>query len=164
MVHQACAGAYPKFQMHEGKWNISICTSTWLIYWFIDLFICSMRVEHLSHGLCHKPHMYALRTWFLRGICHVYYMFGKLSLTLIQGIVKLSYSLLSIYSFLATTSADTTVNIWQTADFSLKKTLKEANQRWVWDCAFSEDSQYLITGVICTCLNTWWCYQNERND
>jgi len=68
-------------------------------------------------------------------------MFGKLSLTLIQGIVKLSYSLLSIYSFLATTSADTTVNIWQTADFSLKKTLKEANQRWVWDCAFSEDSQ-----------------------
>jgi len=54
-----------------------------------------------------------------------------------------------MYSFLATTSADTTVNIWQTADFSLKKTLKETNQRWVWDCAFSEDSQYLITG---TCM------------
>ena len=53
---------------------------------------------------------------------------------------------LSFVSFLATTSADTTVNIWQTADFSLSKTLKETSQRWVWDCAFSEDSQYLITG------------------
>ena len=58
------------------------------------------------------------------------------------------FNLSLMYSFLATTSADTTVNIWQTADFSLKKTLKEANQRWVWDCAFSEDSQYLITGMI----------------
>ena len=82
-------------------------------------------------------------------------MFRKLTLTLIQWTVKLSLSLLSTYSFLATTSADTTVNLWQTADFSLKKTLKEANQRWVWDCAFSEDSQYLITGLICMCLNTW---------
>jgi len=59
-----------------------------------------------------------------------------------------------MYSFLATTSADTTVNIWQTADFSLKKTLKETNQRWVWDCAFSEDSQYLITGMISQVLKT----------
>ena len=70
------------------------------------------------------------------------------NLTLIQWFVKLSLSLLFVVSFLATTSADTTVNIWQTADFSLKKTLKETNQRWVWDCAFSEDSQYLITGTI----------------
>ena len=62
----------------------------------------------------------------------------------------MSLSLLFVVSFLATTSADTTVNIWQTADFCLKKTLKETNQRWVWDCAFSEDSQYLITGIIYT--------------
>ena len=26
------------------------------------------------------------------------------------------------------------------------KELKETNQRWVWDCAFSGDSQYIITG------------------
>lgn len=63
-------------------------------------------------------------------------------------VVVLKFWNLVTTSFLATTSADTTVNIWQTADFSLKKTLKEGNQRWVWDCAFSEDSQYLITGMI----------------
>ncbi|XP_015778516.1 PREDICTED: target of rapamycin complex subunit lst8-like [Acropora digitifera] len=57
--------------------------------------------------------------------------------------------------FLATTSADTTVNIWQTSDFSLKKTLKEANQRWVWDCAFSEDSQYLITASSDNMARLW---------
>lgn len=48
-------------------------------------------------------------------------------------------------SLLATTSADQTVKIWKTADFSLLTTL-DANQRWVWDCAFSSDSQYLVTG------------------
>ncbi|PIK49498.1 putative target of rapamycin complex subunit lst8 [Apostichopus japonicus] len=47
-------------------------------------------------------------------------------------------------TLLATTSADQTVKIWKTADFSLLTTL-EANQRWVWDCAFSSDSQYLVT-------------------
>ncbi|KAK2153662.1 hypothetical protein LSH36_290g03093 [Paralvinella palmiformis] len=48
-------------------------------------------------------------------------------------------------TLLATTSADTTVKIWRTADFSLMTELKEQNQRWVWDCAFSGDSQYIIT-------------------
>ena len=66
-------------------------------------------------------------------------------------------------SFLATTSADTTVNIWQTSDFSLKKTLKEANQRWVWDCAFSEDSQYLITGWMNLALKSGFQMTVESN-
>lgn len=47
---------------------------------------------------------------------------------------------------LATCSADTTVRIWRTSGFSLLTELKEQTQRWVWDCAFSGDSQYLITG------------------
>lgn len=46
---------------------------------------------------------------------------------------------------LATTSADHTVKLWNVKDFSLIKTLT-GHQRWVWDCAFSADSAYLVTG------------------
>ncbi|KAJ3055222.1 TOR complex subunit lst8 [Rhizophlyctis rosea] len=49
--------------------------------------------------------------------------------------------------YLATCSADSTVKIWNTADyrFTLDKQLS-GHQRWAWDCAFSADSAYLITG------------------
>ena len=48
---------------------------------------------------------------------------------------------------LATTSADQTASIWRTTDFSLCQKLKySGGQRWVWDCAFTNDSKYLITG------------------
>jgi WD40 repeat protein len=49
----------------------------------------------------------------------------------------------------ATCSADTTVKIWSTdgTTFSLETTL-EGHQRWVWDCAFSADSAYLVTGIV----------------
>ena len=49
---------------------------------------------------------------------------------------------------LATTSADQTCCIWRTADLSLMTKLRDQNQRWVWDCAFSGDSQYIITGTV----------------
>ena len=76
-------------------------------------------------------------------------------------------------TLLATTSADQTVKLWRTADLlplvkqdqeklenslSLSNSwptadnispmieLKDVNQRWVWDLAFSADSQYVITG------------------
>ena len=49
-------------------------------------------------------------------------------------------------TLLATTSADGTVRIWKTVDFTMLTELKETSQRWVWDCAFSGDSQYIITG------------------
>src|SRR5271170_3130360 len=50
---------------------------------------------------------------------------------------------------LATCSADTTVKIWSTDNdrFDLETTL-EGHQRWVWDCAFSADSAYLVTGLF----------------
>lgn len=51
--------------------------------------------------------------------------------------------------YLATCSADTTVKIWSISpnyEFKLEKTL-QGHQRWVWDCAFSADSAYLVTGV-----------------
>jgi G protein beta subunit-like protein len=50
--------------------------------------------------------------------------------------------------YLATTSADQTAKLWKTSDFSLHSTLQTENQRWVWDIAFSADSQYAITGLI----------------
>ncbi|KAJ8964957.1 hypothetical protein NQ314_004512 [Rhamnusium bicolor] len=48
-------------------------------------------------------------------------------------------------SLLVTTSADQTAKIWNTADFSLLQELKQENQRWVWDAAFSADGQYVFT-------------------
>lgn len=51
--------------------------------------------------------------------------------------------------FLATCSADTTIKIWSITpnyEFKLEKTL-QGHQRWVWDCAFSADSAYLVTGT-----------------
>ncbi|XP_065065800.1 target of rapamycin complex subunit lst8-like [Rhopilema esculentum] len=48
-------------------------------------------------------------------------------------------------TLLATCSADATLKVWRTTDFSLLTTLPDPSQRWVWDCAFSEDSHYIIT-------------------
>jgi len=60
------------------------------------------------------------------------------------------YALKCVFSpdstLLATASADGTAKIWKTADWSLMTELHEKTQRWVWDCAFSADSQYIITG------------------
>ena len=52
------------------------------------------------------------------------------------------------FSLLATTSADSTIKIWTTADFSLRNTLKRSQEKWVWDCAFAQDSQHLFTGQL----------------
>eukprot|EP00245_Coleochaete_scutata_P006035 TRINITY_DN20147_c0_g1_i1.p1 TRINITY_DN20147_c0_g1~~TRINITY_DN20147_c0_g1_i1.p1 ORF type:complete len:330 (+),score=45.78 TRINITY_DN20147_c0_g1_i1:270-1259(+) len=46
--------------------------------------------------------------------------------------------------WLATCSADGTVNIWNPETFKLEKTLA-GHQRWVWDCVFSVDGAYLVT-------------------
>jgi len=73
------------------------------------------------------------------------------------------YALKCLFSpdscLLATTSADTTVKIWQTSDFSTsvdpKMVLSDQTQRWVWDCAFSEDSQYLVTASSDNMARLW---------
>ena len=49
---------------------------------------------------------------------------------------------------LATTAADQTVKVWKTSDFTLVTTLTDPVQRWVWDCAFSSDSLYIVTGLF----------------
>src|SRR5260221_12096259 len=54
------------------------------------------------------------------------------------------------FSYLATCSADTTVKIWSISpshDFKHERSLV-GHQRWVWDCAFSADSAYLVTGNV----------------
>lgn len=59
--------------------------------------------------------------------------------------------------YLATCSADTTVKIWsisQDYEFKQEKVL-QGHQRWVWDCAFSADSAYLVTGK--SLLLKAWC-------
>lgn len=80
-------------------------------------------------------------------------------------------------TLLATSSADRTAKIWRTADLlplakvnsdgKLKEVwqtsetisplieLKDNNQRWVWDLAFSADSQYLITASSDNIARVW---------
>ena len=52
---------------------------------------------------------------------------------------------------LATASSDKTINIWNTSDWSLNKSLV-AHQRWVWDCVYSADSSYLVSGMSNFCF------------
>ncbi|XP_015921190.1 target of rapamycin complex subunit lst8 [Parasteatoda tepidariorum] len=87
-------------------------------------------------------------------------------------------------TLLATTSADCSAKLWRTADlnilpssvpkdsqdtsnnFEWKKTapmteLRHANQRWVWDLAFSLDSQYLFTASSDNLARLWCISKGE---
>ena len=69
-----------------------------------------------------------------------------------------------IYRSLATCSADNTVKIWENLNndgqFSLTKKLV-GHQRWVWDCSFSADSAYLITGNFFFFIYYKYIYNRE---
>ena len=57
--------------------------------------------------------------------------------------------------YLATTSADKTVKIWNVEkNFTLDKTLS-GHQAWVWDCSFSADSAYLVTASSDKTAKLW---------
>jgi len=74
------------------------------------------------------------------------------------------YILKCLYSkdqkYLATTSADQTIKLWSTKDYSLIKTLT-GHQRWVWDCAFSADSAFLVSGSSDHIARLWDLQQGE---
>lgn len=60
---------------------------------------------------------------------------------------------------LVTTSADQTASVWRTKDFSLCQKLSvSGGQKWVWDAAFTNDSQYVITASS-DGLARLWCIE-----
>lgn len=73
---------------------------------------------------------------------------------------------------LATCSADHTAKIWEVKEmepagpeaepraFPLEATLT-AHQRWVWDCAFSADSAYLVTACSDHYARLWELHSQQ---
>ncbi len=92
----------------------------------------------------------------VQGICYVWSLSsgsGNSPITLTPRVKKHAHkrnALKCLFSpdssLLATTSADGTCKVWSSADFNLRTTLKKNTEKWVWDCAFSSDSQYIFTG------------------
>lgn len=61
----------------------------------------------------------------------------------------------------ATTSADQTTRLWRTSDLGLITELAVPHQRWVWDVAFSADSQYVLTACSDGVARLWHLPTNE---
>ena len=55
---------------------------------------------------------------------------------------------------IATTSADKTIKLWNTASWELERTLQQ-HQRWVWDAVFSADSYYLVSASSDQSAKLW---------
>lgn len=62
---------------------------------------------------------------------------------------------------IASCSADRTARVWSTASGVLETTLAAPHQRWVWDCAFSADSAYLVTACSDHYVRLWDLATNE---
>jgi G protein beta subunit-like protein len=61
----------------------------------------------------------------------------------------------SFIRYLATTSSDKTIKIWNVEKgFTLEKTLL-GHSAWVWDCTFSADSAYLVSGSSDKTAKLW---------
>lgn len=98
-----------------------------------------------------------------RGNCYVWKMHNLRDVTLLTPVTKfrlhLKYItrvvLLTDMRHLATCLADHTARIWLTEqNFALETTL-QGHQRWVWDCAFSADSAYLVTACLDHYVRLW---------
>ena len=55
-------------------------------------------------------------------------------------------------SYLATASADTTIKLWKVEELVPGKRpepykVLSGHTRWVWDCVFSADSAYMVSGT-----------------
>ncbi|KAF3616059.1 Protein LST8 -like protein [Capsicum annuum] len=95
-----------------------------------------------------------------RGTCYVWRLLrGTETMTNFEPLHKLqahdgyilkcllSPELCEPHRYLATASSDHTVKIWNVDGFTLEKTLI-GHERWVWDCVFSVDGAFLITGSL----------------
>jgi len=58
-------------------------------------------------------------------------------------------------AILATSSADHSVRLWSTDDFTKVQDLTCESQRWVWDLGWSTDSQYLVTASSDNSARLW---------
>lgn len=56
----------------------------------------------------------------------------------------------------ATASADSYVGLWDAEKLEELKSL-EGHKEWVWDCAFSSDGAYLVTGTTNDRLSNIFC-------
>ncbi|KAK8886933.1 hypothetical protein M9Y10_037967 [Tritrichomonas musculus] len=55
-----------------------------------------------------------------------------------------------------TTSADSTAKIWDFENYQLKFTLTDPTQeKWIWDAAYTRDSQYVVTAGTDKTCRTW---------
>ncbi|XP_067935101.1 target of rapamycin complex subunit lst8-like [Watersipora subatra] len=104
-----------------------------------------------------------------KGVCFIWHLTqgrGSGELTQPHPKEKLTahrkYALKCLFSpdstLLATTSADGTIRIWKTIDFSKVAELSlgaENSKLWVWDCAFSDDSTYIISGSSDNFARLW---------
>lgn len=102
------------------------------------------------------------------GKCHVWSIKANPLETAIPRLCKeahKSYGLKCEFSpdntLLATCGADKTVNVFKTADFSLLRSYTHNDMKWVWDCAFSADSQFIITGSS-EGLGRLWCVETGQ--
>lgn len=98
-----------------------------------------------------------------KGNCYVWKMQNQNDMTSLTPATKFrSHSkyitrvlLLTDMKHLATCSADHTARIWLTdQNFALETTL-QGHLRWVWDCAFSADSAYLVTACSDNYVRLW---------
>ncbi|MCL7046875.1 hypothetical protein MKW94_029655, partial [Papaver nudicaule] len=98
----------------------------------------SFVVDANNHGMCY--------VWRLMGGMQIMTNFEPLhKLQAHDGYIlkcQLSPEFFEPHRYLATTSSDHTVKIWNVDGFTLEKSLV-GHRRWVWDCVFS--SAYLIT-------------------
>uniref|UniRef100_A0A8B9BUN0 Target of rapamycin complex subunit lst8 n=1 Tax=Anser brachyrhynchus TaxID=132585 RepID=A0A8B9BUN0_9AVES len=115
------------------------------------------------------------------GNCYVWNLTGGIGEEVTQLIPKTKipahnrYALQCKFSpdstLLATCSADQTCKIWRTSNFSLMTELSiksnnpgETSRGWMWDCAFSGDSQYIVTGGTPTAHCPWFGWVGPGTD
>jgi G protein beta subunit-like protein len=128
-----------------------------------SLFVWDLTANKCSHRIAPLEEKNAIRSVSLssntellaaatnKGIVYIYRLDKAEKFKLTHKIAAHNgYVLKCLFSpdvnYLATTSSDKTIKIWDcTNNFTLSKVLT-GHDGWVWDCAFSADSAYLISG------------------